>query len=128
MTVVTASPSNATATTANTSPAVSLDEGAPALTRRSWSQQDVQSVFDGAHDANRLHHDPPRVRDHGDRQHDLHAAREPRAAPEVRQAEGTEDEEEEDQDPHRTVVPADRRGRFGDQHAAHSARAHGGTR
>src|SRR5262245_66541034 len=110
MTVVTASPSNATATTANTSPTVSLDDGAPALTRRSRSQQDVQSVFDGAHDANRLHHDTPRVRDHGDGQHDLHAAREPRTVPEIRQAERTEEEEEEDEDPDRTVVPGDGRG------------------
>src|SRR5437660_1335871 len=103
MTVVTASPSNATATTARTSPAVSLDGGGPALTRRSLSQQAVESFLDPAHDADRLDHEPAGVGDHGDGEHDLHAAREARTVPEIRQAEGTEDEEEQDHDPERTV-------------------------
>src|SRR5216117_74448 len=42
------------------------------------------------------------------RGHDLQAAREAGAPPEIEERKGTEDQEEQDQDPHRAVVPLER--------------------
>src|SRR5437016_9880522 len=56
-------------------------------------------------DSHRLLDEEGHVDDHEDREDDLQAAREAWALPEVREPKGTEDPEEQEQDPRRAVVP-----------------------
>jgi len=83
-----------------------------------------QRVHLGLHrsiDSDRLANEEARVGDDEDRQHDLQAAREAWASPEIWERKGTEDQEEQNQDPHRAVVPRERGGRLSRAHDAHSA-------
>src|SRR5713226_642921 len=81
----------------------------------------VQLVLHRSIESDRLVNEEARVGDDEDRQHDLQAAREAWAPPEIRKRKGTEDQEEQDQDPHRAVVPLERGGRLSEAHDAHSA-------
>ena len=83
-----------------------------------------QHVHLGLHrsiDSDSLANEEARVGDDEDRQHDLQAAREAWASPEIWERKGTEDQEEQNQDPHRAVVPRERGGRLSGAHDAHSA-------
>ena len=75
-----------------------------------------------SNESDRLANEEARVGDDEDRQHDLQAAREAGAPPEIGERKGTEDQEEQDQDPHRAVVPLERGGRAWRKHRTYSAR------
>src|SRR3989475_2717906 len=91
---------------------------------RSEVCHDPERIHLGLHrsiDSDRLVNEETRVGDDEDRQRDLQAAREAGAPPEIRERKGTEDQEEQDQDPQRAVVPLERGGRLSGAHDAHSA-------
>ena len=75
-----------------------------------------------SNDSDRLVNEEARVGDDQDREDELQAAREAWAPPEIRERKGTEDQEEQDQDPHRAVVPLERGGRPWRKHRTYSAR------
>ncbi len=81
----------------------------------------VHLTLHGPKNSDRLANEEARVGDDEDRQHDLQAAREAWAPPEIRERKGTEDQEEQDQDPHWAVVPRERGGRLSGAHDSHSA-------
>ncbi len=83
--------------------------------------QHVYLALHRSNDSERLANEEARVGDDEDRQYDLQAAREAGAPPEIRERKGTEDQEEQHQDPHRAVVPLERGGRLSGAHDAHSA-------
>lgn len=81
----------------------------------------IHLVLHCSNESDRLVNEEACVGDDEDRQHDLQAAREAGAPPEIRERKGTEDQEEQDQDPHWTVVPLEWGGRLSGAHDAHSA-------
>ena len=83
--------------------------------------QRVHLILHRSNESDHLINEEARVGDDQDRQHDLQAAGEAWALPEIRERKGTEDQEEQDQDPPRTVVPLERGGRLSGAHDAHSA-------
>ena|SRR5436309_14197000 len=84
--------------------------------------QHVQLARHGAEDSDRLVNEQGHVDDDEDREHELQRAGKAWALPEKRERKGTEDEEEQDHDPPRAVVPVERGARLSGAHDAHSAR------
>ena len=83
--------------------------------------QRVHLILHRSNDSDHLINEEARVGDDQDREDELQAAREAWAPPEIRERKGTEDQEEQDQDPHWAVVPRERGGRLSGAHDAHSA-------
>ena len=83
--------------------------------------QRVHLILHRSNDSDHLINEEARVGDDQDREDELQAAREAWAPPEIRERKGTEDQEEQDQDPQRAVVPLERGGRLSGAHDAHSA-------
>ena len=83
--------------------------------------QRVHPILHRSNDSDHLINEEARVGDDQDREDELQAAREAWAPPEIRERKGTEDQEEQDQDPHRAVVPREGGGRLSGAHDAHSA-------
>ena len=102
-----------------------MTSGIPTSGGRSevWDRpQRVHLILHRSNDSDHLINEEARVGDDQDRQHDLQAAGEAWALPEIRERKGTEDQEEQDQDPHRAVVPLERGGRPWRKHRTYSAR------
>ena len=88
-----------------------------------WDRpQRVHLILHRSNDSDRLVNEEARVGDDQDREDELQAAREAWAPPEIRERKGTEDQEEQDQDPHRAVVPLGRGRSFRRGHGVDSAR------
>ena len=83
--------------------------------------QRVHLILHRSNDSDHLINEEARVGDDQDREDELQAAREAWAPPEIGERKGTEDEEEQDQDPDGAVVPRERGGRLSGAHDAHSA-------
>jgi hypothetical protein len=84
--------------------------------------QHVHLALHRSQDSDRLVNEDSQVGDDEDRQDDLQGAREAWTSPEIGEPKRTEDQEEQDQDPPRAVVPLERGGRPLRGHDGHSAR------